>query len=467
MFKPRPYQVDGINKIRQAFSNGAKSVLYCSPTGSGKTFVFSTIALSAMAKGTKVIILTHREELLRQAHTHLEEMGVPHGIIKAGYTPNQHHNIQLASVQTLHRRLHTFKEPNLIITDECAHAVSKTYTDIYKVYPNALHLGVTATPLRLDGKGLSQVFDAMVKGLTTKQLIDMEYLSDYVLYGVPNKLDLSKVTKRMGDYVTSELNDLLDTPKITGNAVEHYRKYCLGKPAVAFCVSIKHAEDVAEQFRLSGITSISIDGKLNDKERERRLSGLKSGEYCVLTSCDLISEGFDLPAITAAILLRPTMSLSLYLQQVGRALRKYEGKDKAYIFDHVDNFKKHGLPDDLRQWSLDGMKPKTKQELKEDEYRTRQCPVCYFVHPPAPICPECGYEYTGKERKTLEQVEGELQAINDQQENQKRWEEYEKKKKIWSCKTLEDLKATGKELGYNPYWAIKRWEWLQSKRKQA
>jgi len=469
MHQLRPYQIDGDMKIRQAFMQGAKSVCYCLPTGGGKTVVFSNIVSGVVKKQKTAFILTHRDKLLRQAHDHLTELGIPHGLIKAGYTASPFEAIQVASKDTLVKRLHLItKSPDLIITDEAHHSCAKSYLEIYKAFPNALHLGVTATPIRLDGKGLDSVFDTLVLGPTTKELIDMGYLSKYVLYGSPDNIDFSAVKSTAGDFNIHQIDELMDKPKIIGNAVKHYQKLCFGKKTVAFCCTVRHAEDVAYEFNTHGIPAISIDGKLSSDEIAKRLFDFQMGKYWVLTSCDLISEGMDLPAIECVIMLRPTMSLSLYLQMIGRGLRIFAGKVMTIILDHVNNFTRHGLPDDDRVWSLDGVKAKTKDEVIEDADKHRECPECYLYHvvPPDDHCPGCGYVYTAKERKKLKEIEGELIAINEEKLIREREEKRIKQLRIWGCKTYSDFLTLEKEFGYKSGWAYFKWKDYDSKHKK-
>jgi superfamily II DNA or RNA helicase len=406
----RDYQQALAEDIRNAYRAGRKAPLAVAPTGAGKTVLFSFIARGAAAKGKTVWILVHRQELLDQTARTLREVGVTHGLIAAGRTPNPLEPVQVAGVQTLVRRKVT-RAPDLIILDECHHAIAGSWRKIIATYPNARLLGVTATPERLDGKGLGDIFDAMVRGPEVRDLIRQGYLCPPVYYAPPCQLDMRGVHSRGGDFARDEVTAKVDKPTITGDAVEHYRRICPGQPAIAFCASIRHAEHVADTFKVAGFRAGVIDGTMTADERRDRVRALGDGRLHVMTSCEIVSEGFDLPVCSAAILLRPTQSLSLHLQQIGRVLRVAPNKPRAYILDHVGNLHRHGLAEDIRDWSLEGDAGRRKAKEKPT-IPVRQCPECYCCHPPAPDCPQCGHTYEIQARE-IEQVAGTLQIASD------------------------------------------------------
>lgn len=454
----------GVEDLRHAYEHGKKSPLYVLPTGGGKTAILCYIAEHATMKGSRVFILVHRKELLLQCSRHLAQLGVPHGRVMPGHSMTRD-MIQVASVQTLIRRMDYYAAPDLIIIDEGHHAVAGSWRKIINHWPDAMLLGVTATPSRLDGKGLGVhaggVYDSLVEGPTIRQLIDMGYLTQPIVYAPPTDIDMQGVKVSMGDYEKGEMDRRVDRPTITGSAVEHYRKLCSGVPAIAFCASIKHAHHVAEQFQQAGYRAECIDGNLSDTERKQVIDYLGSGKLDVLTSCDIVSEGTDIPVVGAAILLRPTMSEGLYLQQTGRSLRPYPGKEHSIILDHVGNCLRHGLPDDERKWTLDGVKRRSKRAKKDEEkdIKIKQCPRCYMVHPPAPICPNCGYIYQTNTRE-IEEKSGELHQITDAEKIQIA---KERRRKIGQARTFEELQAVGAELGYKPGWAWFRWKSRQAR----
>lgn len=466
MLKLRPYQNDTVECVRSYYLQGYRSPLVVLPTGAGKTVVFSFIAAASSAKGKRVLILVHRIELLRQTSAALSKAGVHHGLINANYTPDPFANVQVASVQTLVQRIGRVRmDYDLIVIDEAHHASASSWRKIIDANPRARLLGVTATPCRADGFGLGVesggYFDCMVMGPQTQDLIDMGFLVTPKIYAPPTSIDMTGVDIVRGDYDKAQVLAKVDKPTITGDAVAHYRKYADGSPCVVFCVSVEHAMHVSEQFRAAGYRSEHADGTLSDDERTRRLNGLGNGEVQVLTTCDLISEGTDIPAIACAILLRPTASLGLFLQQVGRALRPSPGKDYAIILDHVGNCRTHGRPQDIREWSLEGSK-RTKRSLKEDQAMVDidQCPECFAIHLPAPSCPECGHVYVSKPQRELGQVDGELQELTgDIQAAIKKQRSME----VGRARTLADLQAIASERGYKKSWAAHVWKSRQKK----
>lgn len=462
----RPYQQDIVERLRESYRAGFKAPLLASPVASGKTVMFAYITEAAMSLGNRVIILVHRQELLLQTSRALMEIGVPHGLIAPGFTQTTE-PVQVASVQTLVRRLTRVPCPTFIIIDECHHIVAGSWCKIVHHYSTARLLGVTATPERLDGKGLGikagGFFDTLVMGPTVSDLIAQGYLSRPVVYAPPIALDLTGIGKRFGDFITSQVNDRVDKPTITGCAVEHYRKICSGVPAIAFCASVKHAEHVAEQFRAAGVPADTIDGNLPDTDRRRRIDDLASGRIKVLTSCEVISEGTDIPVVTAAILLRPTQSMGLYIQQVGRAMRIHPGKDRAVILDHVGNTFRHGFPDDDREWSLDGRERSARNsETGPEPYI--QCGRCYLMFRRTdPCCPACGWVAPPAPR-TIEQVEGELKEITEEEKRRMRMNQ---RNEVYQAQSLEALKAVAAARGYNPLWAEHVYRARQQKREAS
>lgn len=461
MLKLREYQDNTVNNIRRSYQSGNKAPLAVLPTGGGKTIIFSYIAASAVAKGKKAWILVHRVELLRQTSEKLSWAGVRHGLVNPLYTPDLSAKCQVASVQTLVKRVDRYRQhikPDLIIIDEAHHATASTYRQIIEAFPEAKVLGVTATPVRSDGKGLGALsgglFDDMVIGPQISELIAMGFLVKPIVYAPTERLDLSGIKIKMGDYDKKEVEVRVDKPTITGNAVAHYTKLCAGAPAVAFCVSISHAEHVAEEFRAAGYRAYAVDGSMDDGERKRILNGLANGSVQVVCSCDLISEGTDIPAIGCAILLRPTQSTGLYIQQVGRALRPCEGKEYAIILDHVGNVLTHGMPDDDREWSLDGEEKKKKKKKKQEAtVRVKQCPNCYAMHNPMPVCPHCGHKYEVEARE-IKQEDGELKQVTA---DTAKLIQKQRKKEVGSARTLEDLIRVQNARGYKDGWAQHVW----------
>ena len=448
MIEFRPYQRQLRDDLREAFRAGWRRVLAVSPTGSGKTVLFALTAKASASAGNRVIVAVHRQEILEQISRTLSDVGLAHGIVSAG-SRGSTQPVIVASVQTLARRLDVVPEPGLLVIDEAHHSVSGQYMEVLAKWNSARVLGVTATPERLDGRGLGTVFDSMVLGPSTAWLIENGFLARPVYYAPTTGPDLTGVRKVGGDYSRSATAEILDKPSITGDAVAHYLRLTPGQPAVAFCISVEHAKHVSERFNDMGVPSASIDGAMDPASRKAVVESLRTGKIRVMTSCELVSEGFDLPAVKAAILLRPTASLSMHLQQVGRALRPSPGKRDAIILDHVGNCLRHGLAEDDREWSLDG---RAMREKREVAVQVTQCPKCFNVFR-GQSCGRCGEAKKPDPRKVEEQ-DGELQrlCIEDLARRQ------EQKREEWGCKTLADWQALGRKRGHKPGWAYFRWK---------
>ena len=435
----RGYQKEIISDVRELMLAGQKRILVCSPTGSGKTALTTHMMASAASKKMHSIFGVHRRELIKQSILAFDKSEVFHGIIASKFPEDPRPFVQIASIPSLGRRLKTIKEPKLIVWDECHHIAAGTWAKIFKKYPDAYHIGLTATPERLDGKGLKDWFDVIVKGPSVKWLIDEGWLSPYKMFA-PSKLDMTGVKKQMGDFAKKEVNELIDKPTITGDVIKEYLKVAKDKRAVVFCASILHSKHVAEQFNACGVSAVHVDGETSIDERDAAIANFKEGKIKVMCNVDLFGEGFDLPSLEAVILLRPTQSLGLYLQQVGRALRIYEGKNHAIILDHVGNHERHGFPDDEREWSLDGKKGRTKKGEKVQPIKV--CDSCFAAQfPGAKVCKHCGYEFK-IEPRSIQEVDGELEEIDPNVLRKKR------KSENIRAESLEDLIALGRSRGY-------------------
>lgn len=449
MIALRPYQQQVIDEARNAYRQH-RAVLMCMPTGAGKTFTASTVVQGAAAKRNVTWWLTHRRELAAQASKTFHHLGIPHGIIQAGYVANPNALVQVASIQTIVRRLHELPEPAFICFDETHHIGAAQWDMLFHRYPRARILGLTATPWRLDGQGLGRWYSHMVEGPTTAQLIADGSLSPYRLFA-PSTPDLAGVATAAGDYQRGALAKAMNKPQIVGDAIGHYSRLCAGKRAVAFAAGIENSRNVVEQFKSAGIAAEHVDGEMPVELRDAAVERFRRGETLVLSNDSIFGEGFDLPAIEAAILLRPTKSLSLHLQQVGRALRPCEGKTEAIILDHAGNSLTHGLPDDPREWSLDDRERRKKAEASQ--VSARQCTECFFMYRPAPKCPQCGHVPPVTVRE-IEVVEGQLEEITRAKEMVQRQRKLEER----DCHTLDDWRALAQQRGYKMGWALHRWQ---------
>ncbi len=445
MIKLHAHQETMVAETRAALRS-CKSVILRSPTGSGKTICAAFIIQAALAKGSDVIFTVHRRELLKQSSEAFDLCGIEHGIIAAGHRPNPLCSVQIASIDTLKRRLEDTPPPSLLIIDECHHAASEGWGKVLKFYQSSHIVGLTATPWRLDGKGLGTLFGKIVHGPETKWLIENKFLAPFRAFAPPSP-DMAGVHTVAGDYALDEIEERMDKPNITGDAVAHYRRVCPGMRAIAFTTTVKHSQHVAEAFNADGIPALHIDGTTPTAQRDAAIQAFRDERIKVLTNCNIISEGFDVPAMDAAILLRPTKSLSLYLQQVGRTLRYVEGKT-AIILDHAGNIATHGLPTDVFDWSLEG---RAKGKKNKSEVPVKMCPECFFAHHPAELrCPSCGHIYETKERKVA-YVDADLHEIN-----QDSWVHVlPYKKMLKRARTREELMAVAHARKYKPGWVYR------------
>mgnify|MGYP006271437071 CR=1 FL=1 len=431
---------------------GIRRVLFVLPTGGGKTYTFVHIAEQAAIRGNRVCILVHRQELVDQSSRSLHAIGCNHGVIAAGYRQDLRQGVQVASVQTLARRLHTIPPDffQLLIVDEAHHAVAGTWAKVLAAMPRAHILGVTATPERLDGRGLSEQFDVMIEGPDAGWLTEQGFLVRARVFAPPG-IDLGGIRRFDTRKGREEVEARLRQGQAMGDAVSHYRRTIEpvhNGTAIAFCVSVADAEAVAEAFRNQGIAAATLDGTMDRGIRRRMIADLGTGQLKVLTSCNIVSEGTDIPSVTGAVLLRPTDSLGLHLQQVGRVLRPCPGKPYAVVNDHVGNTLRHGLPTDPREWSLEGrLKGKAR---KSDAIPIRICPACFSAIPSAMNpCSECGHEVPVA-RRELKVVEGTLQELDSRQlaSEMRRTE----RREVAKARTREELEAIARERGYKPGW---------------
>lgn len=432
----RPRQQKAIEDVRAAYRAGYKAPLLCASTGFGKTHTAAEIIKSAIDRGNDVWFLAHLREILDDTARRLEQAGIPHGFIMAGMPRNPFKPVQIVSVQTAVRRP-VVRKPGLIIVDECHLAVADTYRQVLAAAGNPPILGLTGTPCRLDGRGLGELFDTIIPTCSTGDLI-AEGLLAPIRYYAPTKPDLGDIRTRAGDYALDQLAEAVDRPSIIGDAVAHYRKYAHGRRAVAFCVNIKHAEHTAAAFTAAGYRAVAISGESTREERRQALTGLRQGTIDIVCNCALWVAGVDCPEIGCVILLRPTKSLTMYLQSVGRGLRTCAGKPDLIVLDHASCVFTHGLPQDPREWTLDA-KPK---RANANAPAVRECPSCFACHAPAPVCPCCGHVYV---RETVpqgpQQLAGELVEVDEAAIRRERNREQA------AAQTLEQLIEIGRKRG--------------------
>ena len=432
----RDYQQDIFDKSIDAFRNGSKGVCCVLPCRSGKSFV-----MARMIKGAKgnVLVLAHRHTLINQHKELLDSLGVLTD------------KVRVESVFTEASRLGRYapNEVDLIIIDEAHLSEAMSYRKVCEYY-DCKRVLFTATPARLDGKPLT-LADTLITGITANELIELGAISDYDYYAPDLNLNIDNVDMVAGEYNNGQLTDLMCQSAIYGDVLKYYRQLGENRQAIAYCTSVKHSEQTAKMFCDNGISAISIDGGMSTKERNKRMDMFRNGDVQILCNCNLISEGVTLPNASVALLLRPTMSLPLFIQQSCRVLTPVEGK-KAVIIDFVNNVQKHGMPTEPHNWSLSQPVEKRKEFNEDGTLSIRQCENCFKCFKTASKCPYCGYEYKvkGRELKSLQDVElKKIEAIEkEEQEKQKKAARME----VGQCRTMADLQQIAKARGYKQGW---------------
>jgi superfamily II DNA or RNA helicase len=408
----RPYQEQLLEDIRVSMRAGHRRILAVMPTGAGKGTTIAVMVRNAADRGKRVLILAHRKELIIDLSKRIATLGIEHGIICAGQSEDLAKAVQVGSVQTVVRRIGRIPAPCLIVQDEAHHLIrGNTWGKIVDAWPDAYLIGKTATPARLSGEGLGEghggYFTDMVLGPSVQMLTSAGYLTPVKIYAPPQVADLTGIRTRAGDYANDQAAAAMTRPTVTGDAITHYQRIAAARPAIAFCCNVNHATTVSDAFNAAGIGAATLLG--NTTDRDALVARFAAGELQVLVTVDVVSEGFDCPGAAVAILLRPTQSEGLYLQQVGRVLRPAPGKAAAIILDHVGNVHRHGFPDDHRDWTLDDARQRTGKGGPPAPC-VRTCEACFAAFAPAPQCPVCGTPSKLSTRE-LKQQAGELQEL--------------------------------------------------------
>ena len=393
----RPYQESFIDDVRNEFRLNHKRVVGVAPCGAGKTIMTGWMIREVARRGKSAVFFVHRQELIKQTSETFSRLGIEHGIISSGVKMDLEKPVQIASVQTLVRRLDKISQPDFLICDECHHILANTYKKIIDTWQDSYLLGVTATPQRMGGINLGDVFTSMVDGPTVDNLIKLGNLTNFHYYASSDKVDLARVKVKFGEYVNSDLAKVMSDTRIIGSIVENYKKLAGGKSAICYCVNVRHSIKVADAFNKAGIVAAHVDGETPAAVREKRVEDFRLGKIKILCNAELFSEGFDVPNMQAVILARPTKSLTLFIQQAMRPMRPDPSDPKkiAIIIDHVQNYTRFGLPNSLHAWSLAPNPPKGNGVAP-----TKECPKCGLVVPfGMHVCPECGFEFVTEEDK--------------------------------------------------------------------
>lgn len=431
----RDYQLDLYNKTVDAFKHGYRRPLVVAPCGAGKSYLFAEMIRRTRGEA---LVLTHRQELLRQHTELLSNLGITNG--------------RVAMVLTEANKLGQNPTPSLIITDEAHLSRSNSWMKVIQHY-NTYTVGFTATPVRLDGKPLGDVFNTLIEGVDTRWLIENQHLAPYEYYA-PTLVDTSDLRTVAGDYVVSDLERLMNERYIYGDILENYKRFAHGERTIVYCVSVQHARAVSEIFRVAGLRAEAVSAETSPKQREKIFDDFRMGRITILCNVGIISEGVSINEVSCCMLLRPTESVALGIQQMMRCMRYLPNKT-AKIIDCVGNYTRVGLPDDDREWSLD--KPIRKRNLVNDngDFYIRSCPECFMTFKTAPICPFCGAEYPLHPREIKAHEDIEIARITA--EEAARIAEIKKKSRIEQgrAQSFEELVKLGRSRGYkNPaYWA--------------
>jgi superfamily II DNA or RNA helicase len=466
----RDYQAEAIHRVRQALKRVPR-VLLQAPTGAGKTVLASFMVGQTTARNLAAWFICHRAELVEGTSKTFHKFGQSHGLIAAGHPMNLRQPAQVCSIQTLVNRLDALQAPRLAIVDECHHCSAEQWARVIRwlAERGTLIVGLSATPQRLDGQGLDAHFDELVLGPSVAWLMEHGHLSPYRVFAPPGP-DMSGVRKQLGDYAKGETEARVDRPKLLGDMIDHWRRHANGLRTVAFGVTVAHSQHIAAQFNAAGVPAAHLDGGTPKGERARIIRDYAEGHLRVITNVDLFGEGFDLAAIAqrdvtvdCVIQGRPTQSLSLHLQQVGRALRP--GNDKvAVILDHAGNTQRHGLPDDEREWTLEGRQKGKRADNDNGPPPPVICAGCFnAVRRPLPQrCPHCGKQFEAASGE-IKVAEGELVEITEAQKRELRQARIREEAQ---AKTLDELIALGKQRGYKfpMQWAQKRFGFRAARR---
>ena len=438
----RDYQKALVTSARNSLSKGNHNVLVQSPAGSGKTVTMAEIAKDATSKGNHVLFIVHRREIVDQVRQTFDKWGVDKKLC------------QIGMVQTITNRLEKIEAPKLILVDEAHHSLAKTYKRIFEKFEDANVIGFTATPVRLSGKGLKEVYDDLILGPEIQWLIDNHFLAPFNYYSV-NLIDNEELKKSgTGDFTNKSIDNA--TKKVIyGDVINEYKRIADNTKTIVYTHNVAASVKVSEAFNKAGYSALQVDGKTVKEVRSKAMADFKSGKVKVLVNADLYGEGVDVPDCQTVIMLRPTESLSLFIQQSMRCMRFKPGK-QATIIDHVANYTRFGLPDTPQQWSLKARKKNSSGNGNQGP-PVRECPKCFGVFFGTPtVCPLCGHIFTVKPHVINRDETAQLKKITPFT----MVTDYIFKKDVDDLHTMDELKRYRRQHGYKPGWT-----YMQAKRK--
>ena len=439
----RDYQKKLINGLRNSMTNGHKNIMVQSPAGSGKSITMAEIAKRITQHEMNVLFVVHRRELVKQIKSTFVKWGVNMNFC------------EIYMVQTATRRLEKLIKPEYIFVDEAHHSLAKTYKRIFDYFPVAQVKGFTATPIRLSGKGFRNVYDDLIIGPKISWLIKNHYLAPYTYYSV-NLIDQKQLKRSStGDYTRQSMENA-GKNIIYGDVINAYKKLANNSKAIVYSYSVQSCKQVAEEFNKNHISAQEVDGKTDKDTRKKAMHDFRTGKIKVLVNAELYGEGVDVPDCQTVIMLRPTQSLSLFIQQSMRCMRYKPGK-KAIIIDQVANYTRFGLPDFDRDWTLEDRAKHPQREGGSDGPAIKTCPECFgVILASCHECPLCGHSFEAEFRKLAQDRRAELEKINL---NAKELRERKKKEQELLLRdpstftTFKELAIYGKATGKKPGWA--------------
>jgi len=475
-------QIPWIEELKQASREGHMHILGQAPTGFGKTTCFCRVVAGTEEHGTRTVILAHRNKLIEQISERLRGFGIEHGLIAEGEPFEPWKRVQLGTIgrYTNKAKKGEVKPPDFIIFDEGHHIAADSFDWIYDFAAknNAHSLVVTATSNRPDGKPLSKRITKLVHGPQPSYLMETinpatgrTYLVPPICYGPPDDIDMSgvEIDPETGDHKPGQLAKATMQSSIIDSATRLYKEHNPGK-SLFFAVNVEHAIKAAKEFNEAGIPCEALYGKLSKAEQAAIFARFASGVTKVISSCDMLSEGVDLPDVSAIFLGRKTQSIIMFLQAIGRGLRSAPGKAFCYVFDMVGNIDIHGMPEDDRIWTLEGTTRLSTSELK-------QCGKCYrWFKSTASVCSECREpvgESAGTKKRSLQADETKRLALITEEIKReklikKQLEELRQKsikERKSAAKTLADFQKIAIDEGYAMGWAVIQYQMFMRRRR--
>ena len=483
--------MDVFSRIHKAIQEGKKSILVVLPCRSGKTPLATYITKLIHSQEGRVLFNVHRTVLLEQTSETFTKYDIPHGLLSPNYKQTNH-DAQIGTIGTVYKRVDKINYPHVIISDEAHRDRAATREYIIRKFENSITIGLTATPVRLSGESLGDIYEHMIVGPSVHELIVKGYLCDYKLFCPPPKVDMTGVKKTAGDYNNKQLAKKTNTKIVTGDAISHYKKIIYKKQTVIFCVDIPHAIDTAEAYNNEGIPAGCLHSKLPYKTQREIVNKFVNKEFWVITNVDMITEGYDCPGIDAVQLLRKTLSLALHIQMSTRGMTIADGKEECFILDHVGNADEHGKVDSDFNWSLDNNKKKldTLEGLQEKDINIKTCSECWYTYESTKkSCPLCGNVVVreplkvttidqdliitrGINKKVRELVgDNKIQGLsitdlskrlecfkeNNVPETSKHFIKVQKRYDTVKARSPEEILSVAIKWGYNIHWAVNRY----------